>query len=33
MTEARRRAWQAYGVELEHEVELMGEIGLPPLER
>jgi UDP-N-acetylmuramate dehydrogenase len=33
MTEARRRAWQAFGVELEHEVELMGEIGLPPLER
>jgi UDP-N-acetylmuramate dehydrogenase len=31
MVEARRRAREAYGVELRHEVELLGEIALPPL--
>jgi UDP-N-acetylmuramate dehydrogenase len=31
MAEARRRAREAYGVELRHEVELLGEIELPPL--
>ena len=31
MTEARRRAWEQYGVELEHEVEFLGEVELPPL--
>ncbi|HVM69700.1 MAG TPA: FAD-binding protein [Gaiellaceae bacterium] len=33
MAEARRRAWEAYGVELRHEVELLGEIAVPPLAR
>jgi UDP-N-acetylmuramate dehydrogenase len=33
MAEARRRAWQQYGVELEHEVEFLGRLELPPLER
>jgi UDP-N-acetylmuramate dehydrogenase len=31
MAEARRRAREAYGVELRHEVEFLGEIELPPL--
>jgi len=31
MTEARRRAWEQYGIELHHEVELLGAIELPPL--
>ena len=31
MAEARRRAWEQYGVELEHEVVLLGELELPPL--
>jgi UDP-N-acetylmuramate dehydrogenase len=31
MTEARRRAHEQYGVELEHEVELLGPLELPPL--
>ncbi len=31
MTEARRRAWEQYGVELDHEVEFLGEVELPPL--
>jgi len=31
MTEARRRAWEQYGVELEHEVVFLGELALPPL--
>jgi UDP-N-acetylmuramate dehydrogenase len=31
MVEARRRAHEAYGVELRHEVELLGELALPPL--
>ena len=33
MAEARQRAWEQYGVELVHEVELLGSLGLPPLER
>jgi UDP-N-acetylmuramate dehydrogenase len=33
MAEARRRVWEQHGVELEHEVELLGPIGLPPLTR
>lgn len=32
MTEARRRAWEGYGVALEHEVVFLGELELPPLE-
>jgi len=31
MAEARRRAWEQYGVELQHEVVLLGELTLPPL--
>jgi UDP-N-acetylenolpyruvoylglucosamine reductase len=31
MAEARRRAWERYGAELEHEVVLLGELELPPL--
>jgi UDP-N-acetylenolpyruvoylglucosamine reductase len=33
MAEARRRAWEQFGVELEHEVQFLGEIDLPPLVR
>jgi UDP-N-acetylenolpyruvoylglucosamine reductase len=33
MAEARRRAWVRYGVELEHEVEFLGPLELPRLER
>jgi UDP-N-acetylenolpyruvoylglucosamine reductase len=33
MAEARRRAWERFGVELEHEVELLGPLELPPLAR
>ena len=33
MVEARRRALDEFGVELEHEVRLLGELALPPLER
>ena len=33
MAEARRRAWEQYGVELEHEVELLGALALEPLAR
>ena len=33
MAEARRRAWEQYGVELRHEVEFLGGLDLPPLER
>ncbi len=29
MAEARRRAREQYGVELEHEVELLGEVTVP----
>jgi UDP-N-acetylenolpyruvoylglucosamine reductase len=31
MAEARRRAWEEYGVELEHEVVFLGKLELPPL--
>jgi UDP-N-acetylmuramate dehydrogenase len=31
MAEARRRAWEQYGVELEHEVVFLGDLELPPL--
>jgi UDP-N-acetylenolpyruvoylglucosamine reductase len=31
MVEARRRAREEFGVELEHEVELLGGLGLPPI--
>jgi UDP-N-acetylmuramate dehydrogenase len=31
MAEARRRAYEQYGVELEHEVELLGPLELPPV--
>ncbi len=33
MAEARRRAWESFGVELVHEVELLGDVAVPPLER
>ena len=33
MAEARRRAFAQFGVELEHEVEFLGPVSLPPLER
>jgi len=33
MAEARRRAWEQHGVELEHEVEFLGPLELPPLDR
>jgi UDP-N-acetylenolpyruvoylglucosamine reductase len=32
MAEARRRAWEQYGVELEHEVEFLGPLELPPIQ-
>ena len=32
MVEARRRAHEQYGVELRHEVELLGPLELPPLD-
>ena len=31
MNEARRRAWEQFGVELQHEVEFLGAIELPPI--
>jgi len=31
MAEARRRAYERFGVELEHEVQLLGDLELPPL--
>jgi UDP-N-acetylenolpyruvoylglucosamine reductase len=31
MAEARRRAWEQHGVELEHEVEFLGPLELPPV--
>jgi UDP-N-acetylenolpyruvoylglucosamine reductase len=31
MVEARRRAWDEYGVELQHEVEFLGALELPPI--
>jgi UDP-N-acetylmuramate dehydrogenase len=33
MTEARRRAWEQFGVELQHEVELLGPLEVPPIAR
>jgi UDP-N-acetylenolpyruvoylglucosamine reductase len=33
MTEARRRAWEQFGVELQHEVEFLGALELPPVSR
>jgi UDP-N-acetylenolpyruvoylglucosamine reductase len=33
MAEARRRAFAQFGVELEHEVEFLGRLALPALER
>jgi UDP-N-acetylenolpyruvoylglucosamine reductase len=33
MTEARRRAWEQFGVELQHEVEFLGSVELPPVSR
>jgi UDP-N-acetylenolpyruvoylglucosamine reductase len=33
MAEARRRAWESFGVELEHEVVLLGDLALPELPR
>jgi UDP-N-acetylenolpyruvoylglucosamine reductase len=33
MAEGRRRALEQYGVELEHEVEFLGPLEVPPLER
>jgi UDP-N-acetylenolpyruvoylglucosamine reductase len=31
MAEARRRAWEQFGIELEHEVEFLGPLELPPI--
>jgi UDP-N-acetylmuramate dehydrogenase len=31
MSEARRRAWEQFGIELHHEVEFLGAIELPPI--
>jgi UDP-N-acetylmuramate dehydrogenase len=33
MAEARRRAWERFGVELQHEVEFLGAVELPPIPR
>jgi UDP-N-acetylmuramate dehydrogenase len=33
MAEARRRAWEQFGVELQHEVELLGPLEVPPIAR
>jgi UDP-N-acetylmuramate dehydrogenase len=33
MAEARRRAWERFGVELQHEVQFLGRLELPPLDR
>jgi UDP-N-acetylenolpyruvoylglucosamine reductase len=33
MAEARRRAWEQFGVELQHEVEFLGPVELPPISR
>jgi UDP-N-acetylmuramate dehydrogenase len=33
MAEARQRAWDEYGVELEHEVEFLGPLALPPISK
>jgi UDP-N-acetylmuramate dehydrogenase len=32
MVEARRRAWERFGVALEHEVEFLGDLALPPID-
>jgi UDP-N-acetylmuramate dehydrogenase len=32
MAEARRRAWEQFGVQLVHEVEFLGDLDLPPVE-
>jgi UDP-N-acetylenolpyruvoylglucosamine reductase len=33
MTEARRRAWEQFGIELQHEVEFLGAVELPSIAR
>jgi UDP-N-acetylenolpyruvoylglucosamine reductase len=33
MAEARHRAWEQFGVELQHEVEFLGPVELPPISR
>jgi hypothetical protein len=33
MAEARQRTWDQYGLELRHEVEFLGPLELPPLDR
>ena len=33
MAEARRRAWEQFGVELQHEVQFLGPVELPPISR
>jgi UDP-N-acetylenolpyruvoylglucosamine reductase len=33
MAEARRRAWEQFGVELQHEVQFLGLVELPPISR
>jgi len=33
MADARRRAWDEYGVELQHEVEFLGPLELPPISK
>ena len=33
MAEARQRAWDEYGVELQHEVEFLGPLQLPPVSK
>ena len=33
MVEARRRAFEQFGVELEHEVQFLGAVSMPPLDR
>jgi len=33
MAEARRRAWEQFGVELQHEVQFLGRVELPPISR
>jgi UDP-N-acetylenolpyruvoylglucosamine reductase len=32
MAEARRRVYEQFGVELEHEVQFLGPLELPPIE-
>ena len=33
MAEARQRAWEQYGVELQHEVEFLGPLQLPSISK